>query len=44
MAPCMAIGEGAGTAAAIAVKDHVSLRDLDIVKLRKTLIDQGVIL
>ena len=44
MAPCMAIGEGAGTAAATAVKDNVSLRDLDIVKLRKTLIDQGVIL
>jgi len=44
MVTCMATGEGAGTAAAIAVKDNVSLRDLDIAKLKKTLIDQGVIL
>lgn len=44
MVTCMAIGEGAGTAASLAVKDNLSLRDIDISKLKKTLIDQGVIL
>jgi hypothetical protein len=39
---CIAMGEGAGTGAAIAVKDNVPPRAIDYAKLRKTLIGQGV--
>lgn len=41
MATCMAMGEGAGTAAALLVKDDVSTRDLDIVSLRQELLQNG---
>ena len=41
MATCLATGEGAGTAAAQSVKDMVSIREVDIQKIRKTLKDNG---
>jgi len=40
-ASCMAMGEAAGTAAAICVKDGVDADKIDIQKLRKTLHDNG---
>ena len=40
----MAISQGAGSAAAIAVKDGCHVRDIDIAKLRKTLVDDGAFL
>jgi hypothetical protein len=42
MVPCMHWGQAAGTAAAIAVKQGVSPRKIDIPILRKTLEKQGV--
>ena len=39
---CIAMGQGAGTGAAIAIKDNVAPRAIEFLKLRKTLIDQGV--
>ena len=44
MIPCMATGQAAGAAAALAVKDKVPPRKLDVSKLQKALLDQGVIL
>ena len=44
MPQCMVMGEAAGTAAAIAIKDGVSVRDVDIKKLQAKLIEQGGIL
>lgn len=44
MPPCMAWGQGAGTAAALAVKQGVTTRKVDIPELRKTLIRQNVVL
>lgn len=44
MAICMGIGQGAGTAAALATKNSVSVRNIDREELRKTLITQEVIL
>lgn len=41
MAACMAMGQAAGTAAAIAAKKGISPRKVDILKLRTTLIEQG---
>lgn len=41
---CMVLGEAAGTAAALSVKDNVSCRQVDIVKLRKTLLSNGAVL
>lgn len=41
MATSMAMGQGAGTAAAIAGKGGLSSRDVDIAVLRKTLVAQG---
>ncbi|MGD9162238.1 MAG: FAD-dependent oxidoreductase [Desulfobacteraceae bacterium] len=41
---CIAIGEAAGTAAALALKQGVSVRDVDFTALRKQLIAQNVIL
>lgn len=38
---CMAIGQAAGTAAALSVSQEVSLRKLDVNLLRTTLIEQG---
>ncbi|MCK4721717.1 MAG: FAD-dependent oxidoreductase [Dehalococcoidia bacterium] len=39
---CIAIGQAAGTAAALAVKKGIRPRDVDHVALQKSLIDQGV--
>lgn len=38
---CMAIGQAAGTAAALSLKDQVSIRRVDVQKLRKLLVEQG---
>lgn len=42
--PCMATGEAAGTAAAMAVASAVSPRGLDVARLQATLRDRGAIL
>jgi hypothetical protein len=39
----LALGEAAGTAAAIAVKDKVSVADVDVKKLQKTLVENGAV-
>jgi hypothetical protein len=39
---CFATGQAAGTAAAIAVKDKISVAQVDIRKLQKRLINQNV--
>jgi hypothetical protein len=39
---CMAMGQGAGTAAALAVKNGCSLDELDIAEVQKFLLEQGV--
>jgi hypothetical protein len=45
MAPCLAMGEAAGTAAAMAVHDHVDdVSAIDIAALRDTLVRHGAIL
>lgn len=44
MPACMAYGQAAGTAAAIAAKQGISPRQVDIPTLRKTLESQGVVL
>lgn len=44
MPPCMGMGEAAGTAAALAVKDNIRPREIDVKKLRDTLKAQGVFL
>jgi hypothetical protein len=41
MPPSFSIGQAAGTAAALAVRNNTSLRDVDIKLLQKTLIDYG---
>ena len=41
---CMAMGQAAGTAAALAVRQHSSLRDLDVHAVRNTLTAQGAII
>lgn len=41
MATCMAVGQAAGTAAALSVKENVTPRQLDLQKLRKVLREQG---
>lgn len=43
MATCMAMGEGAGTAAAQSIADDVAIPDLDYATLRSSLIEQGAI-
>lgn len=43
MATCMAMGQGAGTAAAIAVRQSASMPELDVDVLRASLIEQGAI-
>jgi hypothetical protein len=43
MGTCMAIGQAAGTAAALAVQDGVSLRDVDVDKLRHWLREDGAL-
>ena len=42
-ASCMAIGQAAGAAAAIAARDRVSVRDVDVQKLRRALVRHGAI-
>lgn len=42
--PCMATGEAAGTAAALALHEGVGLKELDMAKLQKRLREQGAIL
>ncbi len=44
MPPCMAMGQAAGTAAAIAVQDGVTPKQVNIDTLRKTLKENGVVL
>ena len=39
--PCMAMGEAAGTAAALALAANVTVRNVDVAKLQKTLRAQG---
>ena len=41
---CMSTGQAAGTAAALAVREDVKLRNLDIKLLQKTLMEQGQVL
>lgn len=44
MATCMAMGQGAGTAAALSVADGSSVADVDVAALRRTLIEQGAVI
>ena len=44
MAQCMAMGQAAGTAAAMAARDHVSPKEIDVPALRETLRKAGAIL
>ena len=41
---CMAMGEAAGTACAISIRDHVTPRQVDLKKVQKELIAHGAIL
>jgi hypothetical protein len=41
MGPCMVLGQAAGTAAALAAKHGVAPRNVDIVELQSSLIEQG---
>ena len=42
--PCMATGEAAGTAAALAVQSGVGVKQIDVIELQKRLRQQGAIL
>ena len=44
MGPAMCLGEAAGKAAALCARDGVQPRELDVRKLRKALLDEGVYL
>lgn len=44
MPPCMAMGQAAGTAAAMAVEQNISVRDLEITELQKLLKHNGMCL
>lgn len=44
MGPAMCLGEAAGKAAALCARDGVQPRELDVPKLRKALLDEGVYL
>lgn len=44
MPQCMVMGEAAGTAAALAIKNGTTVRDVDIKELQAKLIEQGGIL
>ncbi len=44
MAPCCAMGQAAGTAAAMAVASGTSPRDIDVAVLKQRLTDQGAII
>ncbi|MBQ1207794.1 MAG: FAD-dependent oxidoreductase [Lachnospiraceae bacterium] len=41
MPSCMAFGQAAGTAAAMALKEKIAPKDVDVVRLRQTLVAQG---
>ena len=41
---CMALGEAAGTSAALCIKDNTIPRNLDVKKLQKTMLENGAIL
>ena len=41
MGPCIAVGEAAGTAAAMSVDKGIELRDVDVDALRATLRENG---
>jgi hypothetical protein len=41
MGPCLALGQAAGTAAALAARDDVAVGDVDTTELRASLCDQG---
>ncbi len=43
MATCMAMGQGAGTAAALALRDGTAIPEIDVDRLRATLKEQGAI-
>jgi len=43
MATCMAMGQGAGTAAALSLKHGYSMSDMNFAHLRETLIEQGAV-
>ena len=42
MGPAMCLGEAAGKAAALAVRDNKELRDLDVTELQSALREEGV--
>ena len=42
--PCMATGQAAGTAAALAVKSGVGLKEIDVASVQQQLRNQGAIL
>jgi hypothetical protein len=44
MAPIMAIGQAAGTAAALSFQNNISPQQLDVKHLQKTLLSQGMVL
>jgi len=44
MVLCMAMGQGAGTAAALATQGDQAVRDVDVSRLQSTLVEQGVLL
>lgn len=44
MPPCMAIGQAAGTAAAMAVRDGCTVRQIDVAALRRSLKENGAFL
>lgn len=44
MGPCMAIGEGAGVGAALAVQKGISPKDVPVDEIRKVLLSRGAIL
>lgn len=44
MPACFAMGQAAGTAAAMAVETNVGMRDVDVAMLHASLVDQGAIL
>jgi hypothetical protein len=43
MSTCLALGEAAGTAAVLAVKNNISVVDVNVDRLRKVLVDNGAI-
>ncbi|MES2536813.1 MAG: FAD-dependent oxidoreductase, partial [Pseudomonadota bacterium] len=41
---CFVMGQAAGTAAALALRENVALRSLDVTRLQQVLTEQGVFL